>query len=112
MKGFTKQTVIMMTATTSIAFAMDLIIYNSAKGGKFGLPKKSEMLQILVVGVVMGFMIDFTLEKIKHAVQSDTENAIDELIEKEKENLKNHPETKGKTPISISYLGKTNTNTV
>ena len=100
-----KQQLIMMGATTTIAFAMDVIIYNSAKKeGGFKLPSAKDSLQILIVGIVMGLAIDFSLNKIKRSLQNEVENEIDDLTEKEVKKIQENPtEYKGKTPVKIQY---------
>lgn len=100
-----KQQLVMITATTSIAFAMDVIIYNSASKEKgFKLPSAKESLQILVVGIVMGLAIDYSLNKIKRSIQTKVENEIDDLADKEVKNIQTNPiEYKDKNPVKIQY---------
>lgn len=106
-----KQTVILVTASTSISFLMDLIIYSSAqsqgKGFKLHIPPTKDMVGILVVGVLMGVAIDFTLNKLKRSISTDSENALADLVDAEVEKIRKG-EIKDKLPVEIIYLPKKN----
>ena len=83
-----KKTAIIIGASTAVGFIGDVMTYSVAasKGGKFriAVPKGRDLVNVLVLGIVGGFILDYALKGIENALKTKEEKLLDDLVEKEK----------------------------
>jgi hypothetical protein len=86
-----KRTLIVVGASTAIGFIGDVLTYSVAasKGGKFRIvsPRGKELVAVILLGIVGGFLIDSALKGIETSLKSKEEKALDKLVDGEKEKI-------------------------
>ena len=91
MAFLSKRTLIVVGSSTAIGFLGDIATYSVAasKGGAFKLvvPKGKELISVLFLGVVGGFVIDYSLKLIEDSLKTKEEKALDDLVAGEKEKI-------------------------
>lgn len=91
MAFLSKRTLIVVGSSTAIGFLGDIATYSVAasKGGAFKLvvPKGKELVSVLFLGVVGGFVIDYSLKLIEDSLKTKEEKALDDLVAGEKEKI-------------------------
>lgn len=91
MNANTKRTLIVVGASTAIGFLGDIMTYSVAasKGGPMRVvsPRGKELLAVILLGIVGGFIIDYTLKAIEHSLKSEEELSLDDLVEKERKKI-------------------------
>ena len=91
MAFLSKRTLIVVGSSTAIGFLGDIATYSVAasKGGAFKVvvPKGKELISVLLLGVVGGFIIDYSLKLIEDSIKTKEEKALDDLVAGEKEKI-------------------------
>lgn len=87
-----KRTLIVVGASTAIGFVGDVATYSVAAskgGGAFRLviPKGKDLAAVLFLGIVGGFVIDYSLKLIEDAMKTPEEKMLDDLFGEEKRKL-------------------------
>jgi|OM-RGC.v1.030113059 hypothetical protein len=87
-----KRTLIVVGASTAIGFVGDVATYSVAasKGGgafRIVVPKGKDLAAVLFLGIVGGFVIDYSLKMIEEAMKTKEEKLLDELFGQEKRKL-------------------------
>lgn len=86
-----KRTLIVVGASTAIGFLGDVATYSVAasKGGAFRIvfPKGKELVSVLLLGIVGGFILDYGVKLIEENVKSQEEKELDKLVSGEKEKI-------------------------
>jgi hypothetical protein len=86
-----KRTLIVVGASTAIGFLGDVATYSVAasKGGAFRIvfPKGKELVSVLLLGIVGGFILDYGVKLIEENVKSQEERELDKLVSGEKEKI-------------------------
>lgn len=89
-----KRTLIVVGASTAIGFLGDVATYSvaasknsGATGFKIVVPKGKDLAAVLFLGVVGGFVIDYSLKLIEEAMKTREEKLLDELFGEEKRKL-------------------------
>ena len=91
MRSINTREIFVVTATTGIGFASNVLSYSlklpTAKGEqfKFVFPKGRELTYVLVIGFLAGIVVNKMLNTIEDTVKTDEEKALDIAYEKEKE---------------------------
>jgi hypothetical protein len=102
-----KRTLIVVGASTAIGFLGDVMTYSVAAskgqaGFKFVIPKGKDLASVLLLGIVGGFIIDWSLKKIEESLKTDEEVKLDDLVEKEYERIESG-ELFNKTPQRVVW---------
>ncbi len=102
-----KRTIIVVGASTAIGFLGDVMTYSVAasKGGgkfRFVIPKGKDLVSVLFLGIVGGFVIDWTLKQIEEGLKTEEEKKLDELVQKEKDKIEKG-QIFGKTPTTVIW---------
>jgi hypothetical protein len=103
-----KRTIIVVGASTAIGFLGDVMTYSVAASkqgdGKFRfvIPKGKDLASVLLLGIVGGFVIDWTLKKIEESLMTEEEKKLNELVMKERDKIEKG-QIFGKTPTSIIW---------
>ncbi len=102
-----KRTIIVVGASTAIGFVGDVATYSVAAskgGGAFRLvvPKGKDLAAVLFLGVVGGFVIDYSLKLIEDAMKTPEEKLLDNLFGEEKRKL-SQGKIIGKKPTSVIW---------
>ena len=83
----TKNTLIIVGASTAIGFLGDVIMYSVAaskgKSFKIEMPRGKELAQVLIIGIVTGVIVDFAVNQIVKATKSKEQLALEELVDKD-----------------------------
>ena len=86
-----KRTLIVVGASTAIGFLGDVATYSVAasKGGAFRIvfPKGKELVSVLLLGIVGGFILDYGVKLIEDSVKTQEERELDKLVSGEKEKI-------------------------
>jgi len=86
-----KRTIIVVGASTAIGFLGDVLTYSVAakKDGKFKvvIPKGKDLISVLALGILGGFVIDYGLKQIEESLKTPQERELDKLVENEKVKL-------------------------
>jgi thiamine pyrophosphokinase len=86
-----KRTLIVVGSSTAIGFLGDVLTYSVAakKDGAFKvvIPKGKDLISVLVLGIIGGFVIDYALKQIEESLKTAQEKALDELVSTEKEKI-------------------------
>lgn len=86
-----KRTVIVVGASTAIGFLGDVLTYSVAakKDGAFKvtIPKGKDLVSVLVLGIIGGFVIDYALKQIEESLKTPQEKALDNLVASEKQKI-------------------------
>jgi hypothetical protein len=86
-----KRTVIVVGASTAIGFLGDVLTYSVAakKDGVFKvtIPKGKDLVSVLVLGIIGGFIIDYALKQIEESLKTPQEKALDDLVASEKQKI-------------------------
>ena len=86
-----KRTIIVVGASTAIGFLGDVLTYSVAakKEGSFKvvIPKGKDLVSVLALGILGGFIIDYALKQIEESLKTPQEKALDELVNVEKQKL-------------------------
>ena len=79
-----KRTLIVVGASTAIGFLGDVATYSVAasKGGAFRIvfPKGKELVSVLLLGIVGGFILDYGVKLIEENVKTQEERELDKLV--------------------------------
>ena len=107
---FDKRTITVIAASTAIGYVGDVIMISLAKKQpnkpfKIEFPKGKDALQLLVVGIVSGVAIDYAVQKIAKALQTDQEKSLLKLVEAELERIVSN-ERANKEPVAILWKDK------
>lgn len=102
-----KRTLIVVGASTAIGFVGDVATYSVAaqKGGggfKLVIPKGKDLAAVLFLGIVGGFVIDYSLKLIEDAMKTKEEKLLDELFGEEKRKLA-QGQLLGKRPTNVVW---------
>jgi len=103
-----KRTLIVVGASTAIGFVGDVATYSVAasKGGgafRIVIPKGKDLAAVLFLGIVGGFVIDYSLKLIEEAMKTREEKLLDQLFGEEKRKLAEQQTLIGKTPKQIVW---------
>jgi hypothetical protein len=86
-----KRTLIVVGSSTAIGFLGDVLTYSVAakKDGVFKvtIPKGKDLISVLVLGIIGGFVIDYALKQIEESLKTPQEKALDALVASEKERV-------------------------
>ncbi len=89
--AFDKKTAIVLGASVVAGFLGDVIIYSLAasKGKRFGLhmPKGMQLVNLIAVGVLTGFAIDFSLRYVQSALETPQEKELASLLDTEEQKI-------------------------
>ena len=107
MPSINKQTLIIIGASTAIGFLGDSLTFSIAesqgKSFKFRIPTDPKtVFQILVAGVIGGYLVDLAVRKIQRIVMSDEEKALSDLYEREVESIQSGQRS-GVMPSAIQW---------
>ncbi len=83
---FNKRTLTMITLSTAIGFVGDVATYSTGKG-KFSIPRGKELITVLALGIIGGFIIDYGMNMIDNALKTKEEKLLDDLVSKEKSKI-------------------------
>lgn len=102
-----KMTIIVVGASTAIGFVGDVATYSVAasKGGgafRIVVPKGKDLAAVLFLGIVGGFVIDYSLKLIEDAMKTPEEKLLDNLFGEEKRKLA-QGQIIGKKPTSVIW---------
>lgn len=101
-----KNTLIIIAASTAIGFVGDVLTYSlgESRGGKFKIfvPKGKALVQLLALGIVSGFVIDFAVKGIVDSLKSAEEKKLDKLVSDELQRIRTG-EVAGKDPKQILW---------
>jgi len=104
-----KRTLIVVGASTAIGFIGDVATYSVAAsktspGGAFKLvvPKGKDLAAVLFLGIVGGFVIDYSLKLIENSLKTKEERLLDELFGEEKRKIA-QGRIVGKTPTNVIW---------
>lgn len=100
-----KRTIIVVGASTAIGFLGDVLTYSvAAKKEKFTivLPKGKDLVSVLALGIIGGFIIDYALKQIEESLKTPQERELDKLVQSEKQKLETGGFL-GKRPTSIIW---------
>ena len=85
------RTLIIVGTSTAVGFLGDVATYSVAasKGSSFRIviPKGKELLSVILLGVVGGFILDYAAKLVEDSLKTPEERALDELVGKEKEKI-------------------------
>lgn len=85
------RTLIIVGTSTAVGFLGDIATYSVAasKGGalKIVVPRGKELFQVLLLGVVGGFLLDYAAKLVEDSLKTPEEKALDELVGQEKEKI-------------------------
>jgi hypothetical protein len=104
-----KRTLIVVGSSTAIGFLGDVLTYSVAarKDGasfKITIPKGKDLVSVLVLGIIGGFVIDYALKQIEESLKTPQEKALDKLLTSEKERIQSQSGFYiNKNPISIIW---------
>lgn len=91
-KNAWKKTAIVVGSATAIGFIGDVIMYSVGKseGGKFkvSFPQGKDLAQVLIIGIITGFVIDVAMKAILQSQKVDAEKNLDKLVEAEVNRIK------------------------
>jgi hypothetical protein len=86
-----KRTLIVVGSSTAIGFLGDVLTYSVAakKDGAFKvtIPKGKDLLSVLALGIIGGFVIDYALKQIEESLKSPQEKELDNLVASEKQKI-------------------------
>jgi hypothetical protein len=86
-----KRTLIVVGSSTAIGFLGDVLTYSVAakKDGAFKvtIPKGKDLISVLALGIIGGFVIDYALKQIEESLKTPQEKALDALVASEKERV-------------------------
>lgn len=104
-----KRTLIVVGSSTAIGFLGDVLTYSVAakKDGAFKvvLPKGKDLISVLALGIIGGFIIDYALKQIEESLKTPQEKKLDLLVAAEKEKLQSKSEAfANKNPAQIIWL--------
>ena len=102
-----KRTLIVVGASTAIGFVGDVATYSVAAskgGGAFRLviPKGKDLAAVLFLGIVGGFVIDYSLKLIEDAMKTPEEKMLDDLFGEEKRKL-SKGQLVGRKPTNVVW---------
>jgi len=104
-----KRTLIVVGSSTAIGFLGDVATYSvaaskGADGGKFKIviPKGKDLAAVLFLGVVGGFVIDYSLKLIEDAMKTKEEKLLDNLFGEERRKIA-EGRILGKTPTGVIW---------
>lgn len=102
-----QRTLIVVGASTAVGFLGDVATYSVAasKGQSFRVvfPKGKELVQVLLLGIVGGFILDYAAKFVEDAVKTPEEKALDNLVEGEKQKIYSGLIT-NQTPTKIDWV--------
>ena len=100
------RTLVLVGTSTAVGFLGDVATYSVAasKGGAFRIvvPKGKELVSVLLLGVVGGFILDYAAKLVEDALKTKEELALDKLVGKEKEKIYSGA-IKNQTPTQVSW---------
>ena len=100
------RTIITVGASTTVGFVGDLLMYSLAasKGGKFKIefPRGKELFNVILLGVVGGIVLDYTLGKIEYGLKTKEERELDKLVDREVEKIYEGT-LRDKNPIEVVW---------
>jgi hypothetical protein len=86
-----KRTLIVVGSSTAIGFLGDVLTYSVAAKKdnkfKFVIPKGKDLVSVLALGIIGGFVIDYALKQIEESLKTPQERALDKLVATEKEKI-------------------------
>lgn len=91
MNRITARDIYVVTATTGIGFATNVLSYSlklptaKGEGFKFVFPKGRELTYVIVIGFVAGIVVNKILNTIEDTVKTKEEKLLEEAVQKEKE---------------------------
>lgn len=89
-----KRTMIVVGCSTAIGFLGDVVMFSigtsASEGGKFkvSVPKGMALVQVLVLGIVTGFIVDAAMQAIIESQKVFAEKNLDKLVEREVNRIK------------------------
>jgi len=112
-KGFVglvnTRTLITVGASTVVGLLGDVIIYSLAesKGQRFKIhiPKGKDLVNLIVLGIVVGLVIDFSVSKIEDLQKLEAEKKLDKLVEEESEKIQRGIISNNQNPIEVVWKG-------
>jgi hypothetical protein len=91
MSVFNSRTLVLVATSTAVGFLGDVATYSVAasKGSALRVvfPKGKELVSVLLLGVVGGFILDYAAKKVEDSLKTKEEKALDELVSGEKEKI-------------------------
>lgn len=82
MRSFSKREIFVVTATTGIGFATNVLSYSlklptaKGEGFKFVFPKGRELTYVIVIGFVAGIVVNKILNTIEDTVKTEEEKSL------------------------------------
>jgi len=106
MAFFSQRQLVIVGASTAVGFIGDVLTYSVAasKGSSFKIvvPKGKELINVLALGVVSGFILDYALKFVEDSLKNKEEKELDKLVEGEREKIYSGL-IKGKTPKTVIW---------
>lgn len=100
------KTLVIVGSSTVIGFLGDVLTYSVAasKGKKFTVvvPKGKDLVSVLALGIVGGFIIDYAVKQIEESLKTKQEKALDRLVAAERDKILNGKIEK-QTPVQILW---------
>lgn len=104
------RTAVIVGSSIVVGFVGDLMIYSLAesKGKKFGIhmPKKWALFQLVALGIITGFAIDYAVKKIEVSMMSKEDKALADLVKREQEKI-DAGQVMGKIPTEVVWVAGT-----
>ena len=101
-----KQTLIVVGASTILGFVGDSYTYSVAasegKAFKFEFPKGKALRNILIAGIVGGFIIDYAIKQIERRTMSEEEKRLVDLADEERVKIRSGQRI-GQIPTQVMY---------
>lgn len=103
---FDAKTGIVLASSTIVGLVGDVLIYSLAesKGKKFGVhvPNGWALVNLIVLGITTGLVIDTTLRQIEDIITSKQEKQLEAIVNTEKEKI-SAGEHKGQVPTGVTW---------
>ncbi len=101
-----KQTVIVVGASTVLGFIGDTLTYSigASEGKAFHLvmPKGKALVNIIIAGIIGGFIIDYAIKKIERGTMTDEEKKLVDLADAERGKIRKG-ERAGQVPTQVMW---------
>lgn len=103
------RTLVTVGASTVVGLLGDIIIYSLAesKGQSFRLhiPKGKDLINLVVLGIVVGLVIDLSVKKIEDLQKLPAEKKLDELVEEESKKVQKGIIAENQNPVEVVWKG-------
>lgn len=97
-----KRTLTVVGVSTALGFIGDVATF-SIGAKKLMFPKGKELVLLIVLGIVSGFIIDAAIKAVDDAQKLPEEKKLEGLVDKEKKKILSG-EVVGKTPVKVDWV--------